>query len=66
MTFYFLGYHLTFNFRNGIGLDIESCDARPIWVGSLNCFGTLNGLVVLIPFVVVTYGSIVIEGMDTN
>jgi hypothetical protein len=58
MTFKVFGLYLTFNSRNGVGLDLESCSSRPVWVESLNCFALLNGVVVLLPFLIITYGQI--------
>ena len=54
MTFKLLGFHLTFNFRSGVGFDIEFTESRPIWVTGEK----LMGIVMLIPFCMITYGKI--------
>jgi|TARA_X000001382_G_C3115443_1_gene161372 hypothetical protein len=61
MTIKLFGYHLTFNFRSGVGFDIEFCDSRPIWVTGEQFFGltalAFMGVVILIPFCMITYGK---------
>jgi len=53
---------LTIEFRNGIGLDIEATDSRLVWVMNNNT-GDLktmlfNGLILLLPFIIITLGSV--------
>jgi len=62
MNFWFGELLLTIELRNGIGLDIESTDSRPVWVMNNNT-GNLttmlfNGMILLLPFVIITLGSI--------
>ena len=64
MTMFLFGMHLSFNFRNGGGLDIEAATARPIWItDSVNNsrFAVLDGIVICLPLCVVTYGVILEE-----
>lgn len=50
----------TVEFRNGIGIDLEFVDSRPVWVynSETDEHSTMpyEGLVVLLPFLVITYG----------
>jgi len=50
----------TVEFRNGIGIDLEFVDSRPVWVYNSETeeHSTMpyEGLVVLLPFIVITYG----------
>lgn len=50
----------TIEFRNGIGIDLEFVDSRPVWVYNSETeeHSTMpyEGLVVLLPFIVITYG----------
>jgi len=53
---------LTIELRNGIGLDIEATDSRLVWVMNNNT-GELktmlfNGLILLLPFIIITLGSV--------
>ena len=62
MNFWFGTLLLTVELRNGIGLDIEATDSRPVWVMNNNT-GNLttmlfNGMILLLPFVIITLGSI--------
>jgi hypothetical protein len=61
MTFKLFGKYLTFNLRNGVGLDLEFADSRPVWVTSKGsealevfCF---EGAVILLPFTCITFGE---------
>lgn len=62
MTFHLNDYmHLAFNFRNGIGFDIEACSSRPIWINrpDESCgFACFNGLALLLPFTIITLGEV--------
>lgn len=50
----------TVEIRNGIGIDLEFVDSRPVWVYNSETeeHSTMpyEGLVVLLPFIVITYG----------
>lgn len=62
MNFWFGTLLLTVELRNGIGLDIESVDSRPVWV--LNNITeelttmAFNGMILLLPFLIITLGSV--------
>lgn len=50
----------TVELRNGVGLDLEFADSRPVWTYNSETeeHSTMpfEGLVILLPFIVVTYG----------
>lgn len=50
----------TVELRNGIGFDLEFVDSRPVWTYNHQTeeHGTMpfEGAVVLLPFIVITYG----------
>ena len=53
---------LSINIRNGVGFDLEFADSRPVFITSDEwlepksaCF---EGTVILLPFVVITLGSV--------
>jgi len=61
MTYHFGTTILNIEFRNGVGLDIEFCDSRPIW--SADADGNqkpmyFEGLAVCIPFFLICFGKI--------
>mgnify|MGYP003625212748 FL=1 len=62
MNFWFGTLLLTVELRNGIGLDIEAVDSRPVWV--LNSITeelttmAFNGMILLLPFIIITLGSV--------
>jgi hypothetical protein len=54
--------HLTFEFRNGTGLDIEFADSIPVWIidtetGELSAMA-FKGIILLLPLIVITYGEV--------
>jgi|TARA_B110000091_G_C13683528_1_gene418927 hypothetical protein len=55
-----LGRTLAAELRNGIGYDIEFVSSRPVWVIISENIKAMpfNGVVVLLPFVVITFGSV--------
>lgn len=61
--------HLTVEFRNGTGLDIEFTESRPVWTidqgtGELSAMA-FRGIVVLLPLIVITFG-IVHQDMEVD
>lgn len=57
------GYMLNVEFRNGFGLDLESTDSRPVSLLAeledgepVMTIGFFDGLIVLIPFVILMFG----------
>ena len=62
MNFWFGTLLLTVELRNGIGLDIEAVDSRPVW--ALNNITeelttmAFNGMILLLPFLIITLGSV--------
>ena len=68
MTLQLGEYYLSMGLRNGVGLDLEFTDSRPVWVtnsldDSLNA-ASFEGTVLLVPFIVITFGKIYME--DSN
>ena len=59
------GKHLSIEYRNGTGIDIEFCDSRPVWVHNTDTGETeampFMGTVVLLPLLVITYGNVYTE-----
>ena len=60
MQFNIFGMFLNVEPRFGIGLDIESVESRPVWTVKDGELGTMafDGLVLLIPFFIVTLGNV--------
>lgn len=57
------GMFLNIEPRIGIGLDIESVYSRPVWAsvdGEVNAY-PFDGLVLLLPFFIVSLGNIYME-----
>jgi hypothetical protein len=60
MQFNVAGMFLNIEPRFGIGLDIESVESRPVWTlqdGELAVMA-FDGLVLLLPFFIVTLGNV--------
>ena len=54
------GMFLNVEPRFGIGLDIESVESRPVWAevnGDIKAYA-FDGLVLLVPFFIVTLGNV--------
>ena len=54
------GMFLNVETRFGIGLDIESVESRPVWAsvnGEIKAMA-FDGLVLLLPFIIVTLGNV--------
>ena len=65
MTKAFGKYNLSINLRNGVGIDLEFSDSRPVWV-VLNRSDTYDvaqfeGMVVSLPFCVITFGQVFLQ-----
>ncbi len=62
MTKAFGTYHLTLELRNGVGLDLEFADSRPVWVFSQLeediVAMSFEGIIFLVPFLMLTLGRI--------
>jgi len=61
MTVILFGQALTFEFRNGVGLDLEFTNSRLVWVVTdpeeENVeIVQFNGMLISLPFVVISYG----------
>ena len=60
MTVQFMNMLWSIEFRIGVGFDIESTSSRPIWIikdGDIAA-GEFDGLVICIPFFVITIGNV--------
>jgi len=62
MTKSFGEYYLSLDLRNGVGLDLEFADSRPVWISNSKTGGlataSFEGTVVLVPFLIMTFGKI--------
>ena len=66
MQFNIAGMFLNIEPRFGIGLDIESVESRPVWTlqdGELAVMA-FDGLVLLLPFFIVTLGNVWTEAEE--
>lgn len=69
MTFILFGQALTFEFRNGVGVDLEFTNSKPVWI-SVDREGLevkaaeFEGLVISLPFIVISYGQVYYDGEE--
>ena len=59
MTFILFGQALTFEFRNGVGIDLEFTSTKPVWITRDNAeleVAEFEGTVISLPFIVISYG----------
>ena len=59
MTFILFGQALTFEFRNGVGIDLEFTNSKPVWITKDNVeleIAEFEGMVISLPFIVISYG----------
>lgn len=61
MTFILFGQALTFEFRNGVGIDLEFTNSKPVWIKTISEDGNVEiaefeGAVISLPFIVISYG----------
>ena len=59
MTFILFGQALTFEFRNGVGIDLEFTSTKPVWITRDNVefeVAEFEGVVIGLPFIVISYG----------
>ena len=65
MTKTFGNYSLSINLRNGVGLDLEFTDSRPVWVVLNNAdhydVAQFEGVVLSLPFCIVTFGLVFLQ-----
>lgn len=67
MTIDFLGSSLTFEFRNGVGVDIEFSNSRPVWFSRSDDPNKLEvaefeGILISLPFSLISYGRCYLPG----
>ena len=63
MQFNIAGMYCNVEPRFGLGIDIESVESRPVWAsvdGEIKAY-PFDGLVLLLPFFIVTLGNVWIE-----
>jgi len=62
MTKSFGEYYLSLDLRNGVGLDLEFADSRPVWISNSKTGGLaaacFEGTVLMLPFMIITLGKI--------
>ena len=66
MQFNIAGMFLNVEPRFGFGIDIESVESRPVWAsvdGEIEAY-PFDGLVLLLPFFIVTLGNVWMEADD--
>ena len=67
MTFILFGQALTFEFRNGVGVDLEFTSSKPVWI-TLDPDGLevevaeFEGMVISLPFSVISFGTVYYRG----
>lgn len=56
---------LTIEFRNGVGLDLEFVDSRPVWIYNHiteeHTTAPFEGVVICLPFICITFGKVYSE-----
>jgi len=67
MTFILFGQALTFEFRNGVGIDLEFTNSKPVWITRDSEGGKIEaaefeGMVISLPFTVISYGLCYLPG----
>ena len=68
MTKQFGNYYLSLSLRNGVGIDLEFTESRPVWItnsldDSLEA-ARFEGAVLLAPFIVITFGKLYMIGEE--
>ena len=62
MTKSFGEYYLSLDLRNGVGLDLEFADSRPVWITNSETdsvdAASFEGTVKMLPFIMITLGKI--------
>ena len=62
MTKSFGEYYLSLDLRNGVGLDLEFADSRPVWISNSETDSadraSFEGTVLMLPFLIMTFGKI--------
>ena len=67
MTFILFGQALTFEFRNGVGVDLEFTNSKPVWItldpDRLEVeVAEFEGMVISLPFSVISFGQVYYRG----
>ena len=67
MTMKVFGQSLTIEFRNGVGLDIEFANSRPVWISKAGSeqleVAEFEGLLISLPFILISFG-VCYQGWD--
>jgi hypothetical protein len=60
MTFYFWNRIFSLEIRNGIGIDLEFCDSRPVWTVKDGEHDVMpfEGVVIQLPFLTLSIGNV--------
>ena len=61
MTYHFGKRILNIEFRNGVGLDLEFCDSRPIWGQDAEGNAKpmyFEGIALLFPLILICFGTV--------
>lgn len=71
-TINMLGMYWTIELRNGVGIDLEFVDSRPVWVTKtdintgVQTWETMpfEGVIILLPFININIGRCYVEGEE--
>ena len=60
MTMNLFGQSLTIEFRNGVGLDLEFANSRPVWISRRGRedleIAEFEGILISLPFILISFG----------
>jgi hypothetical protein len=60
MTIDLFGQSLTIEFRNGVGLDLEFANSRPVWISRAGSeeleVAEFEGILIALPFILISFG----------
>ena len=71
-TINMFGMYWTIELRNGVGIDLEFVDSRPVWVTKIDMstgaqtWETMpfEGVIILLPFININIGRCYVEGEE--
>lgn len=71
-TINMFGMYWTIELRNGVGIDLEFVDSRPVWVTKIDIntgvqtWETMpfEGVIILLPFININIGRCYVEGEE--
>lgn len=71
-TINMFGMYWTIELRNGVGIDLEFVDSRPVWVTKIDMSTGVQtwetmpfeGVIILLPFININIGRCYVEGEE--